>query len=202
MKTFMRQTWRRKGAAAAILIFFMIGNGMISAKAEKPGAILVVQKPDGQAVRGELLEVKDGILKLLVYENASKMDIRLDELSGLRIEKKSAILKGIGIGILAGSTTGALLGFLSGGYEAPRDRWGIFSFTSGELAIGYGVSLGAIGGAIGGVVGAMKGTDKSISLIGLSPEKLRRIEAKLSSLARFKPDLIAEFRERSLKKSE
>lgn len=187
--------------AVGILMFFLAENGMISAKTEKPGATIVVQKLDGQTVRGELLEVKDGILNLLVYENATKVDIHLNELSSVRIEKKSAFLKGLGIGILAGAASGALLGFLSGD-DKSSGYWDIFTFTAGEKALVLGASLGAVGGATGGVIGALKGTDKTISLNTLSPEKMRRVEAKLASLARYKPDPIAEYLKRNSKEPE
>ena len=174
---------------------------MLFAKKEKPGATIVVQKMDGQTIKGELLEVKNGTLTLLIYENATKVDIRLDELSSLRIEKKSAFLKGLGIGILVGAAAGALGGFLSGDDE-PSNPWDIFAYSAGEKAVGFGVSLGAVGGVIGGGIGALKGIDKTITLNGLSPEKLRRIESKLASRARTKPDPIAEFRKKSLKEPE
>ena len=174
---------------------------MLLAKKEKPGAMLFVQKMDGQSVKGELLEVKDGALNLLSQNNAAKVDIRLDEISIVRIEKKSAILKGIGIGILAGAAAGAIGGFLSGN-DVPSGPWDISAFTAGEKALGFGISLGLVGGAAGGAVGALKSIDKTMTFTGLSREKLRRIEAKLASRARFKPDPIAEFRKRTLKEPE
>jgi hypothetical protein len=184
-------------------MFFLAGNGMLSAKTEKPGATIVVQKLDGQTVRGELLEAKDGILNLLVYENATKVDIRFNELSSVRIEKKSAFLKGLGIGILAGAASGALLGFLSGDDEPESwNPWNLFHFTAGEKAWEFGVSLGGLGGAVGAVIGALKGIDKTISMNTLSPEKMRRVEAKLASLARYKPDPIAEYLKKKSKEPE
>jgi hypothetical protein len=201
LKTLLRQTWRRRSVAVGILMFFLAGNGMIPAKTEKPGATIVVQKLDGQTIRGELLEAKDGILNLLVYENATKVGIRLDELSSVRIEKKSTFLKGFGIGILAGAATGALLGFMSGN-EEPSGPFDIFTFTAGEKAFAFGVVLGGFGGVIGGFVGALKGIDKTISLNALSPEKMHSVEARLASLARFKPDPIAEYIKRNSKEPE
>ena len=174
---------------------------MLFAKKEKPGATIVIRKMDGQTSKGELLEVRDGTLTLLIYENATKVDIRLDELSSVRIEKKSAFLKGLGIGILVGAAVGAIGGFFSGD-DDPSGPWDIFAYSAGEKAVGFGVSLGAVGGIIGGGIGALKGIDKTIALDGLSPEKLRRIKAKLASLARTKPDPIAEFRKRSLTEPE
>jgi hypothetical protein len=198
MKTIKTQTWRRKGAALGILIFLLTGNGILFAKKEKPGATIVVQKMDGQTIKGELIEVKNGTLTLLIYENATKANIRLDELNSLRIKKKSAFLKGLGIGILVGAAAGAIGGFFSGD-DDPSGPWDIFSYTAGEKALVFGVSLGAVGGVIGGGIGALKGIDKTITLDGLSPEKLRRIESKLASRARTKPDPIAELRKASLK---
>jgi hypothetical protein len=201
MKTIKKQTWRRKGAALGMLIFLLTGNGILFAKKEKPGAIIVVQKIDGQTSKGELIEVKNGTLTLLIYENATKVDIRLDELNSVRIEKKSAFLKSLGIGILAGAAAGALGGYLSGDDE-PSGWMDIFNFTAGEKALGFGISLGAVGGVIGAGIGALKGIDKTITLVGLSPEKLRRIEAKLAARARTKPDPIAEFRKKYLEEPE
>jgi hypothetical protein len=201
MKTIKRQTWRRKGAALGTLIFLLMGNGMLFAKKEKPGATIVVQKKDGLTVKGELLEVKNGTLTLLIFENAAKVDIRLDELSNVRIEKKSAFLKGLGIGILVGAAAGAIGGFFSGD-DDPSGPWDISAYSAGEKALGFGVSLGAVGGVIGGGIGALKGIDKTITLDGLAPHKLRRVEAKLASLARTKPDPIAGFRKSSQKDPE
>ena len=195
------QTWRRKGAALGILIFLLTGNGILFAKKEKPGATIVVQKIDGRTSKGELLEVRDGKLTLLVFENAAKVDIRLNELRNLRIENKSVFLKGLWIGFLTGAAAGALGGFLSGDDE-PSSWLDIFTFTAGEKALVFGISLGAVGGVIGGGIGALKGTNKTIALDGLSPEKLRRIEAKLAARARTKPDPIAEFRKRNSKEPE
>jgi len=193
-----KQTWRRKGAALGILIFLLTGNGNLFAKKENPGATIVVKKMDGQTSKGELLEVKNGTLTLLIYESAAKVYIRLDELNSLRIEKKGAFLKSLGIGILVGAAAGALGGFLSGDDE-PSNPWDIFAYSAGEKALVFGVSLGAVGGVVGGGIGAVKGIDKKITLHDLSPEKLRLIESKLVSRARYKPDPIVELRKRSLK---
>jgi hypothetical protein len=197
MKIFKRQLSNREIMVVGILMLFMSGNGMISAKAEKPGAMLVVQKKDGQTIKGELLTVKNGTLNLLIYENASKVDVLLNELSSLHIEKKSAFLKGLKIGVLSGAATGALLGMLMG-----EDIGGGRSSFSMGMALWSGISFGGVGGAIGGIAGALKGIDKSITLDGMSPEKLRRVEAKLSSQARYRPDPTAELQKASLQEPE
>jgi hypothetical protein len=175
----------RKSVAVGILMLFMIGNGVISARTEKPGAILVVQKKDGQTIKGELLSVQNGMLNLLIYENATKVDVHLNEVRSLSIEKKGAFLKGLGIGVLSGAVTGALLGFLSGD-DKPENMWAIFSLSAGQKALVGGICLGVVGGAVGGIAGALKGANESITLDGMSPEKLGRVEAKLASRARYR----------------
>jgi len=181
----------RKSVAGGILMLFLIGNGVISARTEKPGAILEVQKKDGQTIKGELLSVKNGMLNLLIYENATKVDVHLNEVRSLGIEKKGSFLKGLGIGVLSGAVTGALLGFLSGD-DKPENMWDIFSMSAGEKALVGGIAFGVVGGAVGGIAGALKGVDESITLDGMSPEKLGRVEAKLASRARYRSFPITE----------
>ena len=182
----------RKSVAVGILMLFMIGNGVISARTEKPGAILVVQKKDGQTIKGELLSVQNGMLNLLIYENATKVDVHLNEVRSLSIEKKGSFLKGLGIGVLSGVATGALLGFLSGD-DKPENMWDIFSFSAGQKALVGGIFFGVVGGAVGGIAGALKGADESIIIPDvISPEKLGRVEAKLASRARYRSVPITE----------
>jgi len=183
----------RKSVAVGILMLFLIGNGVISARTEKPGAILVVQKKDGQTIKGELLSVKNGMLNLLIYENATKVDVHLNEVRSLGIEKKGSFLKGLGTGVLWGAVTGALLGFLSGD-DKPENTWGdILSMSAGEKALAGGIFFGVVGGAVGGIAGALKGADESIIIPDvISPEKLGRVEAKLASRARYRSVPITE----------
>ena len=182
----------RKSVAVGILMLFLIGNGVISARTEKPGAILVVQKKDGQTIKGELLSVKNGMLNLLIYENATKVDVHLNEVRSLGIEKKGSFLKGLGTGVLWGAVTGALLGFLSGD-DKPESMWDIFSFSAGQKALVGGIFFGVVGGAVGGIAGALKGADESIIIPDvISPEKLGRVEAKLASRARYRSVPITE----------
>jgi hypothetical protein len=124
---------------------------------------------------------------LLIYENATKVDVRLNELRGLSIEKRGSFLKGLGIGVLSGAVTGALLGFLSGDDKQEQEnRWAILSFSAEQKALVSGLFFGVVGGAIGGIAGALKGADESITLDGMSSEKLGRVEAKLASRARYR----------------
>ena len=129
---------------AGILVFFLIGSGIVFARAEKREAMLFVQKKDGQTVKGELLTVRKGILELLLHESADKAYVRLDELRSLRIEKK-----------------------------------------------GHGASPFS-GIFLGGGAGAASVSGDSIQIDGLAPEKLKLVEAKLDSRARFRSLPVAE----------
>jgi len=176
-----------KSALAAFLVFFLIGSGIVFAKAEKRGAMLFVQKKDGQTVKGELLTVRKGILELLLYESAAKAYVRLDELNYLRIEKRGTFFTSFGTGILAGAVTGALMGLLSG-----NDKPGFMSWSAGQKALGFGVVLGGIGGVIGGVAGAVRSVDESIDLDVITRERLALVEAKLAARARYRSLLLAQ----------
>jgi hypothetical protein len=166
---------------AGVLVFLLVGGGSVFAKAEKPGAMLVVQKKGGQTIEGELLKVWDGTLEILVRESAVKVLLPLHEISWLRIEKKSTFFKSFLNGLMTGGAVGALLGFMSGNSEP-----GFMSWTAGEKALGLGIFLGGCGGAVGGIIGAVRGIDESIELDMLAPKKLVLVEAKLASRARFR----------------
>ena len=182
------KTGTRKSVVTGFFVLFMIGAGVTAAQTEKPGAILAVQKKDGQTIKGELLSVKNGMLNLLIYENATKVDVHLNEVRSLSIKKKGSFLKGLGIGVLSGAATGALLGFLSGD-DKPTT---FFPLSAGQKALVGGIFFGVVGGAVGGIAGALKGADESITLDGMSPEKLGRVEAKLASRARYRSVPITE----------
>ena len=194
MKNLKRQILSRKCPLWIIVMLLIIGNGVLSAKKEKPGAIIEVQKKDGQTIKGELLTVRNGILNLLIHEDATKVDVHLDELSSIRIVKKDHARKGAWIGALAGAANGALLGFASG--TEKKRVWGIFGYTKTitareKAAVGAGI-FGFAGLVIGTITGALSGTDKIIQLDAMSPEKLKLVEAKLDARARFRSLPVAE----------
>ena len=71
--------------------------------AKKHGIKLIVQKRDGQEIRGELIAVKHNSLLLLEFESAAEVSIEITDIKVIKVIKKSwlAILFGI-LGILEG----------------------------------------------------------------------------------------------------
>lgn len=181
MNTLQRSTKGWKNVMAGILAFFLAGGGSILARGEKPGALITVQKKDGLTIKGELLQVNHGTLRLLVRETAAKVDVRLDELHHLRISKKGSVGKGLLKGLFFGASLGGGIGLLSG-----SDDPGLFAWTAGQKALALGLVLGGGMGICGALIGGLTGIDESIVLDGLPPEKTAEIEAKLASRSRFR----------------
>lgn len=79
----------------------MIANKI--AKKQKHGTKLIVQKRDGQEIRGELIAVKHNSLLLLEFESAAEVSIEIIDIKVIKVIKKSllAILVAT-LGILEG----------------------------------------------------------------------------------------------------
>jgi hypothetical protein len=157
-----------KKFVSLFLIFSLLAlSGNLIAK-ERRGAELVVQKKDGQIVRGELIAVKENSLLMLVSGVDLSVDIR--DVKVITIVKKSKILEGAGTGLLVFGGVGALLGLASG-----DDKTGIFGFSAVDKALLGGSLLGIAGLVIGGICGALSGTDRSIKINPELPQVSKKI---------------------------
>lgn len=163
------------------LLFLVSGS---SAKEKDNGALILVQKIDGQRIEGELLAVKDTNLILMDSGNLSGITEDIHEISTIQILKKSKFFKGLGYGLLIGGGSGALLGLLSG-----DDQEGWVRFSAGEKARMGGIGFGILGASLGGIWGAIEGIDETISLEGRPPEEIKRVLNKLKLKARFPVEL-------------
>jgi len=135
---------RRKKFASLFLVFSLLAlSGNLIGK-EKRGAELIVQKKDGQQVKGELIAVKENSLLLLVSGVDLSVDIK--DVKIITIERKSRIA----LGFLGGAAAGAFVAAL---VEETINGWG-FAYL-------FYAPLGAL---IGGGVGALSGKDKSIKI--------------------------------------
>ena len=142
---------------------------------ERQGADLVIQKINGQRVRGELIAVKQN--SLLLKDNYSGVDktVGIDDIRVITIVKKSKLLEGGLIGLLLGGVIGFVIGYPQGDEI----------FVSKPLAGGIGA---AIGGGIGALIGVGIGVaiiaDKKIIIEGRSESEVQRILEDLRKKAR------------------
>ena len=159
------------------LIFSILAlSGNLMAK-EKRGAQLIVQKKDGQQVKGELIAVKENSLLMLESESGADVSINVENIKFIKIVGTSKSLLGAGLGFLAG---GVLIeGFIlvSSGY------------IGNGMAIGYWLLVfGPIGALLGTLIGATVGEKEKIYRIDVgTQEQINMILEKLSSKARI-PD--------------
>ena len=153
-------------------------------KGKKHGALLIIQKIDGQQVRGELIAVKKDSLLLLEYETASDVSVDVKDIKVIRIVKKSKFWKG--------ARTGALIGAVSGVLYLIKEAEPVFENGEGMIYL-YAIwglicgSAGAlIGTLIGGIVGAAVITDDTIQIEGMSDLEIREALDKLRKKARIR----------------
>ena len=91
---------RKNGILAVLLVVtsFFVAN--VSAKEKDHGAELLIQKKDGQEIRGELLTVKGSHLLLMDSSSLSGVTLDIGEISRIRVVKKSRFFKNLGKGLL------------------------------------------------------------------------------------------------------
>jgi len=98
-----------KKFVSLFLIFSLLTvSGNLMAK-ERRGAELIIQKKDGQQVRGELIAVKENSLLMLVSEADVSIDI--SDIKVITIVKESKALEWAFLGVLVGGGIGTLLGY-------------------------------------------------------------------------------------------
>ena len=148
------------------------GEGINLEAGQKPGAKLIVKKKDGRQVKGELIAVKQQSLLLKEYESGVDITVEVEEISVIKIVKKSKALLGAGIGLFGG------IGFiiyriLSGGEEVSYDELGGWSIVVGIPAI-----------LLGGLIGGLVGLDKTIQIEGKSEAEIKKVLDDLRKKAR------------------
>lgn len=165
------------------------GEGLSLEPGQKPGAKLVIQKKDGQQLRGELITVKQN--SLLLKESESGVDVSSDiwDIETVIIEKKSKALLGVGVGFALGAATGTLIGYSMGDTDGASTSLGAGMLTqllgSAEFkAICTGLVGGILGAIIGGIIGSRSGTDERIQIEGKSDSEIKKILEDLRKKAR------------------
>ena len=165
-----------KKFVSLFLVFSLLAlSGNLIAN-ERRGAKIVIQKKDGQQVRGELLAVKkDSLLLLSDFRTDVSVDIK--DVKVIKIVRKSKAL----IGLLAGGALGALLGLAT--YKKPVKK-GMITLDFGPEYVAVGG--GFLGGLIGLCIGAVVGTDETIQIEGKSDSEIKEALEKLRKKARIR----------------
>ena len=163
-----------------LIFFFVILSSNLYAK-ERRGATLIITKTDDLQIQGELITVKPNSLLLLNTEGRD-VSIGIGDIRVIRIVKKSRFVQSLGIGLLIGAGTGAILGLAEG---ESVDFFG-GTITAGENALIGGALLGLNGLILGGIAGASEGRDKTIQIEGMTDLEIGEALDKLRKKARIR----------------
>ena len=139
----------------------------------KHGAKLIIQKKDGQVIRGELIAVniQQNFFLLLDSKVKDGVIVIIGDVKTIRIVKKSEFWKGAGLGLLIGGAAGAALVYASGGELAGSE---------GNAAVAGAILFGVPSALVVGILGAFAGRDKTIQVEGMTPLAMNSILRKLS----------------------
>jgi hypothetical protein len=133
------------GAVFSLLVILILGMVHPLGAGLKAGAELRIVTKDGTKVKGELLAVKARTLIINSAYDVSGISLSLDEIRDLAmVGEKSKTLSGFGIGLLAGTMTGALGGLL---VSVPQNSF----VGQGAYVAGF-AGLGALAGALVGLI--------------------------------------------------
>jgi hypothetical protein len=153
-------------------------SGLMFAQVRK-GADLIIQKKNGQQVRGELIAVRQTSLLLKEYEKGIDVIVDTGDVRVINILKKSQALLGGTIGLLLGGVVGFAIG-------SPQGTESGFILSKAQTG-GIGAAIGGVLCAlIGAGIGANLGTDKTISIEGKSEPEIKEVLEELRKKASVK----------------
>jgi len=144
---------------------------------KRHGAVLIIQKKDGQRIEGELITVKPNSL-LLLSITGRDVSVGIADIKVIRIVKKSKFGKGAAIGGLVGAAGG--VASLAALMAALEDSTGF------EWYIIFGAVGASICAVVGGLIGALFGIDKTIQIEGMSEREISDAMNKLRKKARIR----------------
>lgn len=150
-----RLTNKKRIALALTFVLGMTFPGLpLPAFRWQKGSTVEVAMTDGRFVSGELLAVKGN--ELIIHDKSSDRGFTVDinQVSEIRIKKKSRVLTGMAIGLITGLGIGFGIAKNAGGGHSGGDRYvAMMSFSSPFLAA-----------TIGGMIGASQSKPKKISV--------------------------------------
>jgi len=107
---------------------------------------------------GTVASIGDNKLMLGYKDQATPLELPFESVTRVEISRGSrgpSILKAAGVGLLAGATFGAIIGYTDG-----DDEPGFLALTAAEKALGGAIVFGAIGLVVGLVVGLVSSGEK------------------------------------------
>jgi hypothetical protein len=159
------------------LVYSILAFSIPLSSKDRKGADLIVQKINGQQIKGELIAVKKSALLLLERNSAADITVDMGEIRVITLIKKTKIWEGMGLGMLIGGGAGT-------GVSSLAQEWGLT--TSGTIVTLSAVLAAVLGLAIGGYLGARSGNAKTTRLEGKSPSEIQVILEKLRKKARIR----------------
>jgi hypothetical protein len=146
------------------MVFSILALSVPLAAKEKKGDDLIVEKTDGQKVRGELIAVKNSSL-LLLDSKRGDVSVNIDEIMVIKIVGKSRFLLAAGTGLILGAGIGALIG-------SSMHKPNTFVLMGPELGALIGAGAGAF---IGIIIESFINSDKTIQFEGRSELEIKKI---------------------------
>lgn len=171
---------KSKKFIALFLVFFLLMLSTNLYSKERRGAELIITKKNGGKIEGELIAVKEDSLLILTKWSERDRSIDIADIKFIIIVKKSKSLQGLGLGLLIGAGSGALVGFLSG------DDYGWLAYTAETKAIFSAIVYGSLGGIIGALIGGAAGGHKTIQIEGMTDLEVKETLDKLRKKARIR----------------
>lgn len=164
---------------ALILVFSLVSLSGNLMAAERKGVKLIIQKTDGQEIKGELITVKSNSLLILDAETETDTTVNLNIIDVITVDNKSLMFElGVGGFLLMGATRLSLHSSLE------RVDEGDETATTHQVQDTW--LWGAMGAGVGVLAGAVFGLNKTIRIQGESEAYIQSAMEKLSKKARVK----------------
>ena len=159
---------------ALLLVVALVRLPLPAARWQRGSTVEAVMT-DGRSVSGELLAVKGN--KLIIHDNSIDrgFTVNIDQVSEIWIKKKSRVLSGLAIGLVAGLGIGVGIA-KTGGVDRGDD------VSVGRMII----SAPFLAATIGGMIGAGQSRPKLIFVKGQSPIQVEGNLRNLENHARWK----------------
>lgn len=164
----------RKAVATWMILTMLLASSVLTAR-EKHGEWLRIEKTDGSTVEGELLKVSGETLFLFAESSQHGCQVNVGDMLQLGLRRKTDVLGGIGIGLLAGIGAGIAGGMLFKSQD-PHENVGLYM---GSIMLC--IPLGMISGAL---TNGFQGRFQTRRLAGFSQEKRSALLGELQEMSR------------------